>query len=137
MRSTSIFTPFSVHPTEKQHPKFNDVADIELPLLPREDQHGEEKVTKLTARDAVAKRVVDNETLAYYLVRTQLFLLAIGIKYEKLRFRQHKSTEMAHYASDVSDTTLFCADVCNPFCRVTSSNSVLTSSLLVALHLCF
>jgi glycyl-tRNA synthetase len=92
-----------VHPNEKQHPKFSDTADLVLPLLPREDQHGEEKVTKLTARDAVAKGVVDNETLAYYLARTQLFLLAIGIKYEKLRFRQHKHNEMAHYASDVSN----------------------------------
>jgi glycyl-tRNA synthetase len=34
------------------------------------------------------------------MARTQLFLLAVGIKADKLRFRQHKADEMAHYAAD-------------------------------------
>jgi glycyl-tRNA synthetase len=37
------------------------------------------------------------------LARAQSFLTAIGIPSEKLRFRQHGSNEMAHYASDCWD----------------------------------
>lgn len=33
------------------------------------------------------------------MARIQSFLLKIGIKKERLRFRQHMSNEMAHYAS--------------------------------------
>ncbi len=44
-----------------------------------------------------------NETLGYYLGRTHQFLLKAGINAEHLRFRQHMSTEMAHYAKDCWD----------------------------------
>src|SRR4051795_6868608 len=39
-------------------------------------------------------------------LRTQLFLIACGIVESKLRFRQHKATEMAHYASDCWDAEI-------------------------------
>jgi glycyl-tRNA synthetase len=41
--------------------------------------------------------------LAYYVARTYQFLLAVGVSPERLRFRQHKSDEMAHYAADCWD----------------------------------
>ena len=44
-----------------------------------------------------------NETLGYYIGRIFLFLTRAGIEPEKLRFRQHMSNEMAHYASDCWD----------------------------------
>ena len=47
--------------------------------------------------------IINNETLAYFMARTYLFLLRVGIAPEKLRFRQHLLTEMAHYASDCWD----------------------------------
>jgi len=53
--------------------------------------------------DAVAKGVVGNETLGYFMVRTYLFLTDCGINAEGIRFRQHRSNEMAHYAQDCWD----------------------------------
>ena len=64
--------------------------------------------TDLTVGEAVARGIIDNETLAYFLVRTRAFLLQLGIKNEWLRFRQHLKTEMAHYASDCWDAEIFC-----------------------------
>lgn len=53
---------------------------------------------QMTIGEAVEKGIVDNETLGYYMARTHLFLRAVGIAQDKLRFRQHLSNEMAHYA---------------------------------------
>eukprot|EP00455_Lapot_gusevi_P004261 TRINITY_DN1176_c0_g1_i1.p1 TRINITY_DN1176_c0_g1~~TRINITY_DN1176_c0_g1_i1.p1 ORF type:complete len:683 (-),score=282.08 TRINITY_DN1176_c0_g1_i1:70-2118(-) len=96
-----------VNPDDKKHPKFDLVADIVLNLLPRSAQEGsEEKTIPMTVGQAVAERVIDNETLGYYLARTGLFLQKIGIKADRLRFRQHKATEMAHYAKDCWDAEI-------------------------------
>ena len=50
--------------------------------------------------------MVDNETLGYFLVRIQDFLLKVGVDRSKLRFRQHMQNEMAHYAADCWDAEL-------------------------------
>jgi len=59
-----------------------------------------------TFGEAVQKGLIANETLGYYLGRTLLFLHAAGIKPAKLRFRQHQSNEMAHYANDCWDAEI-------------------------------
>lgn len=46
---------------------------------------------------------VANETLGYFLGRIHQFLIAVGVAPDKLRFRQHMSNEMAHYACDCWD----------------------------------
>jgi len=55
----------------------------------------------------VSQGVINNETLGYYMARTYLFLLHVGIRKEHLRFRQHLPTEMAHYAADCWDAEIF------------------------------
>eukprot|EP00474_Spongospora_subterranea_P004220 CRZ04678.1 hypothetical protein [Spongospora subterranea] len=95
-----------VHPERKQHPRFASIADTVMNLLPASAQDGADIVTPTTAAVAVQNKIIDNETLAYFMARTQMFLLKIGICGEKLRFRQHKSTEMAHYASDCWDAEI-------------------------------
>lgn len=47
--------------------------------------------------------MVGNETLGYYMARTYLFLRMCGLHEDKIRFRQHLPTEMAHYARDCWD----------------------------------
>ncbi len=51
----------------------------------------------------MANKVIDNETLAYFMARTYLFLQSVGIAQAGIRFRQHRSDEMAHYAKDCWD----------------------------------
>ena len=56
--------------------------------------------------------LVANETLAYYIGRIHEFLLKVGVSQDKLRFRQHLSNEMAHYATDCWDAECKTSYVC-------------------------
>jgi len=58
---------------------------------------------EMTFGEAVERGVVAHQTLAYYVARTYQFLLAVGVDPDRMRFRQHKSDEMAHYAADCWD----------------------------------
>ena len=96
-----------VDPADKSHERFGEVRDVTLVLLDRKVQaSGRTDVTRMTIGDAVAKGVVANETLGYFLARVQQFLLKIGINPERLRFRQHMANEMAHYATDCWDAEI-------------------------------
>lgn len=96
-----------VHKDHKEHARFETVKDVELALLPKGRQgDGEDTFILMTAGEAVKSGVINNETLAYFMVRTQAFLHKIGISKNLLRFRQHKDNEMAHYASDCWDAEI-------------------------------
>ncbi|OLY77899.1 Glycine-tRNA ligase 1, mitochondrial [Smittium mucronatum] len=96
-----------VDPLNKNHHKFSEVAHIKLNLLPANvQQSGSTKITVMTIGEAVSQKVIDNETLGYFLGRIFLFLEKIGIDNERLRFRQHMSNEMAHYACDCWDAEI-------------------------------
>jgi len=92
-----------VDENDKSHPSFSDVADLEITLFPSDRQLGDGKMISAKVGAAVEHRIIGNETLAYFMARTHLFLLKIGVNPKKLRFRQHLPTEMAHYASDCWD----------------------------------
>ena len=92
----------------KTHPRFQDVQHTKLSLLNRKTQlAGSTKIEEVSIGEAVQTKLVDNETLGYFLVRIQEFLLKLGIDHSKLRFRQHMANEMAHYAADCWDAELF------------------------------
>jgi len=85
----------------KKHPRFAEVAHIELALLNRDVQlSGRTDIERMAIGKAVETGLVDNETLGYFLARIQLFLERLGVDNSKLRFRQHMANEMAHYAAD-------------------------------------
>lgn len=124
---------------KKEHLKFDQVADVELTLFPRDRQVGDGKMLVGSAGEAVKQGIVMNETLAYYMARTQLFLLKIGIKSDRLRFRQHLSTEMAHYAQDCWDAEILmsygwieCAGHADRSCYDLQVHSEVTGVELVA-----
>lgn len=96
-----------VDPLDKSHPKFNEIKDIKLSFLPRDVQEaGSTEPIVKTVGEAVASRMVDNETLGYFIARIYQFLMKIGVDESKLRFRQHMANEMAHYAADCWDGEL-------------------------------
>lgn len=96
-----------VDPEDKSHPRFTEVADLKLKFLPKEvQQSGSTVPIEKTIGEAVATKMVDNETLGYFIARIYLFLIKIGVDPSKLRFRQHMSNEMAHYAADCWDAEL-------------------------------
>jgi len=92
-----------VNPNDKSHPSFPSVAEKELVLFGRDDQLGSGKTKTISVGEAVKVGLVNNETLAYFMARTQLYMEKIGMDPSRLRFRQHLSTEMAHYAADCWD----------------------------------
>jgi len=88
-------------PKNKTWPRFDSIREEKLLLLPNTGDG--ESIVEMSVGEAVKNGVIANEALAYFIYLTQRFLLNIGIKKEKLRFRQHLKDEMAHYASDCWD----------------------------------
>jgi glycyl-tRNA synthetase len=96
-----------VHPAEKnRHPRFSRYADYRMPLLTFTRQLKCEDAVTFSMREAVDKGVIANEYLAYYVALTHEMLVSIGIKPERLRFRQHLPDERAHYATDCWDAEI-------------------------------
>jgi glycyl-tRNA synthetase len=96
-----------VDPNEKDHERFGEVADLKLSFLPKDvQQAGKSELSVQSIGEAVKSKMVDNETLGYFLGRIHLFLIKIGIDPKRLRFRQHMGNEMAHYASDCWDAEI-------------------------------
>lgn len=96
-----------VDPLEKTHERFQEVSSLTLSFLPKGTQQaGKGDITYMTIGEAVKSKMVDNETLGYFLGRIHLFMEKIGIDLKRLRFRQHMANEMAHYASDCWDAEI-------------------------------
>ena len=93
-----------IDPNDKSHFKFKMVENDILPLWTAENQ---EKmigpITDLTIGKALETGVICNETMGYFMARSYSFLTNCGIKPEAIRYRQHRSKEMAHYAQDCWD----------------------------------
>jgi len=92
-----------VNPNDKSHPSFKGVAPLVLTLFDRDSQLGTGKPLVMAIGEAVSSGIVNNETLGYFLARTYLFMEKIGMDVNRLRFRQHLKSEMAHYAADCWD----------------------------------
>lgn len=67
---------------------------------------GEGKSHQLSLFDAVEMQLVRHATVGYFMGKTYDFLIGVGIDANRLRFRQHASDEMAHYASDCWDVEI-------------------------------
>jgi len=89
-------------PSEKKHEGFESIKGERLPLLTMND---EEMV--LEAGNAVERGIIGSEAMAYYLVLTHKFLTSVGIDGNKIRFRQHKKEELAHYARECWDAEVY------------------------------
>lgn len=96
-----------VDPENKKHARFDEVKDIKPSLLPKDVQmQGRTELLEITIGEAVERKIIDNETLGYFVGRIHLFLVQIGIDPARLRFRQHMPNEMAHYAADCWDAEI-------------------------------
>ena len=92
-----------VNPDDKTHSKFHTLATKVLVLFPADAQLSTGRTLEISIGEAVAQGLVNNETLGYFMTRTQLWLEKIGVDPKRMRFRQHLKTEMAHYATDCWD----------------------------------
>lgn len=90
-------------PGNKDHAKFSSVADLEVALYSACNQMDGKPPEKLAIGQAVKTKLINNETLGYFMARIYLFMTKVGVDPKRLRFRQHLSNEMAHYACDCWD----------------------------------
>jgi glycyl-tRNA synthetase len=90
-------------PNDKTHPKYDDIKHIELNLYSACAQVDGQPPRYVKIEDAVNSKLINNQTLGYFMAKIFLFMTGCGINPKKLRFRQHMSNEMAHYAQDCWD----------------------------------
>ncbi|XP_042254922.1 glycine--tRNA ligase isoform X1 [Thunnus maccoyii] len=92
-----------VDPNDKVHPKFHNVADLEILLFSSKAQTSGQSAKIMRLGDAVEQGVINNSVLGYFIGRIYLYLIKVGLSKDKVRFRQHMENEMAHYACDCWD----------------------------------
>uniref|UniRef100_A0A1A7YPQ7 Glycine--tRNA ligase n=1 Tax=Iconisemion striatum TaxID=60296 RepID=A0A1A7YPQ7_9TELE len=92
-----------VDPNEKIHPKFSNVADLDIMLYSSKAQTSGQSAQVMRLGDAVEQGVINNSVLGYFIGRIYLYLTRVGVAKDQLRFRQHMDNEMAHYACDCWD----------------------------------
>ena len=109
-------------------PENPPIADLNrrteiISLVPDPDgpHAGESRMSFGAALDA---GIIRHPTVAWFLARTWDFLVEVGINPGKIRFRQHASTEMAHYAEDCWDCEIHgehgwieCVGIANRTCH--------------------
>ncbi|RWS26501.1 glycine--tRNA ligase-like protein [Leptotrombidium deliense] len=89
-------------PQQTSHPKYKSVKDVQLNFLSACAQREDKQAENISLEEAVNRNLV-NEIMAYFFAKTQLFFREIGVDVSKLRFRQHSSNELAHYAKSCWD----------------------------------
>jgi len=79
--------------------KFKEIENYSLQLLPEKKK----EIMAVKAKEAVSKKIISNELLAYYLSLLQRFYENIGFRKENMRFRELGNEERAFYAKEAWD----------------------------------
>ena len=110
---------------DPENPPKNDISmkNEEISLIP-DPKGNEREVVNISFQNAIIQGILKDKTVAYFLSRTWDFLVGVGIKPSKIRFRQHEGTEMAHYAEDCWDCEILgehgwieCVGIANRTCH--------------------
>ncbi|VDO28928.1 unnamed protein product, partial [Haemonchus placei] len=128
-----------VDPNDKSFPKFKKVHSYPVVLFSACNQMDGQPAVSMTIGEAVDKGIVANETLGYYMARTHMYLVKVGVDPRRLRFRQHLGNEMAHYAQDCWDAEILtsygwieCVGNADRSCYDLTQHSKATNTKLVA-----
>ncbi|MFW6436659.1 MAG: glycine--tRNA ligase [Halococcoides sp.] len=84
-------------------PDLEAVAEVRAPFYSAAAQREDGEVVALTIAEAHERGIVEDPWIAYYLGVAAEWYRAIGVDMDRFRFRQHRSGERAHYASDCWD----------------------------------
>ena len=104
MAEVEHFLPFN----DSSHTGFAAVAHLPLLLWPANDQEAGAPAVSRTIGDALTEGILSNQALGYYLGKTAVFLGEVcRLSAPILRFRQHRRSEMAHYAADCWDAEVY------------------------------
>ncbi|MHB8396717.1 MAG: glycine--tRNA ligase [Thermoplasmataceae archaeon] len=82
----------------ESHPFTPDSSKEPVNLMDRDG-----KDMALPVSDALSRGIVADPAMAFFIQKTHRLLTGLGIDPGKLRFRQHRRDELAHYSSDCWD----------------------------------
>lgn len=94
---------YFIHPEKTQCPFLDEVLDTTLLIFSAEAQQKNQKPTRMTITEALAKGVIKSQWHAYWLATSFNWFVKLGAKPENFRIRQHLPTEKSHYAVDTWD----------------------------------
>ncbi len=93
---------YFIDPETEYNHDFKKWSGIEFNLI------GDDlKEVSITIDEAIKSNLIRHPTVGLFMAQTYDFLIDVGIDSDKLRFRQHESDEMAHYAMDCWDAEIF------------------------------
>lgn len=92
---------YFIDPNVSVEHDFSSWSDITFNLV-----DGDGKTHTMSLQNAVENQLVRHPTVGFFMGKTYDFLIHVGIDPSRLRFRQHASDEMAHYASDCWDVEI-------------------------------
>ncbi|AYV75705.1 MAG: glycyl-tRNA synthetase [Terrestrivirus sp.] len=95
-------------PLDDTNNYYDDVRNKVLPLLTEQSQDtGQNNLLYTDVENAVNNKIICNQIMAVFLAKIIEFTKYIGLDFDKLRFRQHRRNEMAHYAVECWDLECF------------------------------
>lgn len=124
---------YLVDPQAKIHVDFDTYANTIVPILTADMQSSGCEPVLTTIRDAVANNLISHQLMAYFIAKIYQFARTLGLSDSLIRFRQHQSNEMAHYASQcwdleckVNDNWLECVGCADRGCYDLQAHSVIS-----------
>ena len=95
---------YFVHPDNAKKCSFiKDILKHEINILSAEMQKKEKKPQKMTIEQALKKKIMSTEWLAYWLATEHKWFISLEANPDNFRIRQHVKDELAHYSSDCWD----------------------------------
>ncbi len=99
---TQMEVEYFFNPSNQGIVGFSEIENEKVRIMTREgqEQNGKRKgeILELSAKELVEKKIVPNEIMAYFLVREMQYYLSLGIKPDKMYFRQMPKDETPHYS---------------------------------------
>jgi glycyl-tRNA synthetase len=96
---TQLELEYFFNPAEAGHAHFAEVKGKRVRVMSAESQmKGGREVKEYSCSELVEKKIVPNEIVAYFMLRTGEFYEAVGLRREKFWFRQLLPNEMPHYS---------------------------------------
>ena len=92
---------YFIDPEENSKHDFSKWSTMKFNLVPDSSD-----TINTTIPQALDDGIIRHPSVAWFMASTAELLFHMGIDASKLRFRQHESTEMAHYASDCWDAEI-------------------------------
>jgi len=97
-------------PHEETHCMYDLIKDLVIPLFSEYDQLNNNPVKYIKISDAMDDGTIVNQIMAYYLATIYKFAKILGLTDDVIRFRQHLSNELAHYARQCWDLEVLLAN---------------------------